>query len=350
MKLPKITKLRSGNYRMQLQIGGVRTSITDTSIAKVKQRAKELIAQGEMNARDPTTVGEAIDKYIKFKSPKLSPSTITGYHKLRRTGLQCIMDRRLDKLTQMDVDNAVMADLEAGYNAKTIRNAHGLLSATLKRYRPHFILNTDLPEKDPTNINIPTEAQLMAIWKEAQKPEYDPQVYVCILLASWIGLRMSEILALRFENINNGYLYVSRAKVASENGAVIKEPKTKSGIRRIKISTELSDIILALPHDSDSEEIIRLYRSTINKKFVKICENINVPHFRIHDLRHFSASEALSLNVPNKYQMRRMGHKTENMLKNVYQHVMADKEDAFADIIDAHMLDLLAHVNAHEKI
>ena len=61
---------------------------------------------------------------------------------------------------------------------------------------------------------------------------------------------------------------------------------------------------------------------------------------RIHDLRHFSASEALSLNIPNKYQMRRMGHKTENMLVNVYQHVMADKEDSYADIIDAHMLTL----------
>jgi integrase len=31
-------------------------------------------------------------------------------------------------------------------------------------------------------------------------------------------------------------------------------------------------------------------------------------------------------NVPDKYAMKRMGHATDNMLKNVYQHII-DKKD-----------------------
>ena len=32
-----------------------------------------------------------------------------------------------------------------------------------------------------------------------------------------------------------------------------------------------------------------------------------------------------------------MGHKTDNMLKNVYQHTMKEKEDYFANTIDNRM-------------
>ena len=43
---------------------------------------------------------------------------------------------------------------------------------------------------------------------------------------------------------------------------------------------------------------------------------------------------AMSVGVPNTYNQRRMGHKTDNMLKNVYLHTMRSKEDHYADMID----------------
>jgi len=36
----------------------------------------------------------------------------------------------------------------------------------------------------------------------------------------------------------------------------------------------------------------------------------------------------LSLNIPDKYAMERMGHATNNMLKTVYQHTMQKKENS----------------------
>ena len=71
-----------------------------------------------------------------------------------------------------------------------------------------------------------------------------------------------------------------------------------------------------------------------HKRFLR---NAELPNIRFHDLRHFAASEAHSLGVPDKYQMKRMGHKTDNMLKNVYQHTMKDKETFFSNTIDDHM-------------
>ena len=52
------------------------------------------------------------------------------------------------------------------------------------------------------------------------------------------------------------------------------------------------------------------------------------------------------LNVPNKYAQKRMGHATDNMLKNVYQHTMRSKEDEYAHRINDYFESKL-HTNLH---
>ena len=76
---------------------------------------------------------------------------------------------------------------------------------------------------------------------------------------------------------------------------------------------------------------------TIHKNFKRICKKAGVEPCRFHDLRHFMASEGHALGIPNKYLMKRMGHKTENMLQNVYQHTISDVADEFDALIDEKM-------------
>jgi len=354
MKLPKMKKLPSGTWRMQLQLEGERFSITDKDPKVVKQKARDIVGGNGPEKRIGVTVGESIDKYIAYREPRLSPSTIYGYMKYRRLYLQSIMDIDLNLLTQKQIDDAIMQDEENGLSPKTVKNAHGLLTATLKKYRPKFHADSSLPEKEDKEPLIPTEDDLKKIWAEAMKDIYEPHIFVAILLASWIGLRMSEILAIRFSDLDGMHANIKQAMVAGKNGDVIKGPKTKAGWRRIKFPKELIDLIDALPNKSDDAYIVPCHRATVNRRFNTICDRAGVPRCRMHDLRHFSASEALSLNIPNKYQMKRMGHKTDIMLKTVYQHVMRDKEDGFADILDNQMSiiyfnALTSHAASHEK-
>ena len=54
-------------------------------------------------------------------------------------------------------------------------------------------------------------------------------------------------------------------------------------------------------------------------------------------MRHYNASVMLALNVPDKYAMERMGHRTNHMLKNVYQHTIIEKQKEIGDKINEYM-------------
>ena len=52
----------------------------------------------------------------------------------------------------------------------------------------------------------------------------------------------------------------------------------------------------------------------------------NLPHFRMHDLRHYSASILHAIGIPDQYIMARGGWKTDNVMKRVYRDTLSDVE------------------------
>ena len=257
------------------------------------------------------------------------------------------MDINLSDLTQADVQMAVSEDSRKGKSPKTIRNAHGLLAAVIDEYRPTFILKTSLPQKEKTEMRILSEEEMSKVLYFAKGTLYE----LPILLACWLGLRMSEIRGLKYSDISDGRIHIQRAVVSGPDGDVEKGTKTTSGDRWIKLPTTIESLINFQGRNSEDDYIVPYADISIYRNFIKICEEAGVEPCRFHDLRHFAASEAHALGVPDKYAMKRMGHKTDNMLKNVYLHTIKDKEDEFSDLIDRKMENLYnsAHENAHKS-
>ncbi len=335
MKIPKAKKLPSGNWRIQIMVNGKRYSITDPDPKICKQKAKELYAGLDIETNiTPLTVGDAIDRYIESQTGTLSPSTIGVYKRYRKSYLQTLMPCHLKDLSSDLVQSAISTDSKNGKSPKTIRNAYGLLTATLKVFRPKFKPEIKLPQKAKYELEIPTEAEMKKIWAGSKGSKYE----LPILLASWLGLRMSEIRGLRFDDLNGNQLHIQRAIVRTGSGDAVKGTKSFSGDRYITCPEKIVSMIHA---QSGKDDYICPYsESGIYNYFSRLCEREGVQHYRFHDLRHFAASEAHSLGIPNKYQMKRMGHKTDDMLKKVYQHTIRDKEDHFSEIIDAQMNSL----------
>ncbi|MCC8078769.1 MAG: site-specific integrase [Oscillospiraceae bacterium] len=339
MKTPAPKKLPSGAYRVQVMVDGKRVSITDADPKVAVAKAMSMKAKLAEASKAPPriTVGEAIDRYIESKDGVLSPSTVAGYKRLRKSALPDLMDVRLSDLTQERIQRAVNK-MAKEKSPKYVHNAHGLLSATLAEFKPEMKLRTTLPQKQHYDILVPSDEDLVKIFRVAKGTEME----LPILLAAWLGLRASEVRGITWDCINGDVLHIKQAIVQGENGPVLKGTKTYSGDRKLQLPPYILSLIEAIP--KEREYLVPLSGATIYKRFSRICEKAGVPHFRFHDLRHSNASIMLALGVPDKYSMKRMGHATNNMLKTVYQHTFKSKEEEVADIVDSHFEELMSEI------
>lgn len=337
MKLAQPKKLPSGRWYIQVMVDGHRRGQAfDTEkeavywAASIKTRAKE----AERSPRN-MTVETAVDRYIESKDAILSPSTIKGYRQVKDNLMGSIALVKIGDLTQEKIQRWVNS-LAKEKSSKTVSNAHGLLSAVLKEYRPSMVLRTTLPQKVKPDIQIPSEAELKAILATAKGTKYE----IPIVLAVWLGLRQSEILGLTWDCIDGDTLHIRRAIVMGEDGPVEKGTKTYSGTRALHLPEYLKELLEAAPHRG--EHIVRMSGKAIYSGFSRVCEKAGVSHYRFHDLRHANASIMLASGIPDKYSMKRMGHATNNMLKTTYQHVIKEREAEYDRQIDTYFKDLLA--------
>jgi len=346
IKIPEPKKLPSGKWRVQFQLEGKRYSVTDETRAKARAKAEKLYidlkAGIEKEKRTPLTVGKAMTKYIDSQKGVLSPATIAGYQNIRKNHLKSLMGINVSDLTALDIQKAISEEASDGKSPKSIRNYSALLSKVLKTYRPKFQYDISLPQKEKYEARIPSEQDLVKILKVAKGSKYE----LPILLASWLGLRASEIRGIKYSDIQNGRIHIQRAIVQGNEGAAEKLPKTEAGDRWILLPEEISKLIPVLPEGAEDRYICPIRQNVLLKAFHRCCREAGVEEFRFHDLRHFQASEAHSLGIPDKYVMKRMGHATDNMLKTVYEHTMTDKVDSFNSAIDTHMALLLASMKA----
>ena len=74
--------------------------------------------------------------------------------------------------------------------------------------------------------------------------------------------------------------------------------------------------------------------------FGRLLKRINIPHFRFHDLRHYSASVQHAMGIPDAYIMERGGWGNDAVLKNVYRHTMEEQKKRMADKANAYFSNL----------
>lgn len=69
----------------------------------------------------------------------------------------------------------------------------------------------------------------------------------------------------------------------------------------------------------------------ISYQFRKGLEKNDIPHFRFHDLRHYSASIRHALVIPDAYIMEEGGWCSDKVLKAVYRHAMSNRKKEMSD-------------------
>ena len=339
--MAKIEKLPSGSYRIRVydKTTGSRKSFTADTKAEVKLLAAEW-ENGIKEKAKPRklTLDEAVKEYIESKENVLSPSTVRGYEIIRRNALGDLGKMLISDITEKDLQKWVNKNAKR-YKPKGVKNQFGLITATLRQNKIDLDLRSiKLPEVQKYEPNIPTEQEIAQILTIVEGTNVELPVTIAVTL----GLRQSEIAALKWSDYDGEFLFVHAAKVPDKNNKLIEKDTTKS-----KASTRLLEVDAVLKQRLDRAERTSEYISTMQpnsvlKRFQQLCEQNGLPHFTMHGQRHGNASLMLAQGVPDKYAMERLGQSSPNMIKNVYQHLYDSKKkeiaqtmsDTFSSILD----------------
>lgn len=337
MKVPAPRKLPSGNWFVQLRLGGESISITEASERECKRRAMLVKAEylaGKRERKDGKlpTLSEAIDQYIASKSNILSPSTIRGYRVIQRNRFKALMSRPLSEIGEADWVSACNEEA-ALCSAKTLVNAWRFLVSVVKAVTKKSLPEVTLPQIVPNERPFLDAAQIKIFLSAIQGNEY--KVPMLLALSS---LRYSEILGLTWENIdlNRRRIHVKGAMVLSEHGELVRkaENKNRSSTRYVPIlMDELYQALIKVRKDQGP--VVSMPYGKLRKEVNVVCKEAGLPLVGVHGLRHSFASLAYHLGVPEKITMEIGGWSDNQTMRKIYTHIaqsdMQRYQDQFKD-------------------
>ena len=235
-----------------------------------------------------------------------------------------------DKILNAWIDSLI----EEGYSPKSIRNIWFLVRPSLIGILPKsrvIDFNVTLPNLEKRKVEVPTEADIYKLLAYLRQNDY--QFYCAVLLAAFGTLRRSELCALTADDIDRerNVISVNKALVEHYNGGyVLKGTKTEMSEREVEVP---AFVINALPEEG---KIIDVLPAWITEHFGQTLKKLNIPRFRFHDLRHYSASIMNELGASTESIMRRGGWSSDHCLKQHYLGNMSEYDKIFTDKLNAH--------------
>lgn len=314
----KIEKLPSGSYRIRKMYKGKMYSVIFEHKPTQKEAMQAMATELDKVQEKHTSITFRIacEKYIESKGNVLSPSTIRGYYTIIRQISDPFLSKNMHDITALDVQLEINR-IALKCSPKTVRNHHGFISAVLGVFCPNLRLTTTLPQKVKSEPYTPSQEDVKRILATIKDTPYE----IPITLACY-GMRRSEICALEPTDINEDVVTINKALVMNEfKEWVVKTTKTTESTRSIIIPMELANKIRKQGY------VYKGHPNQLVKYLDKTEKELNIPHFSLHKLRHYFASEMSALGVPEADILRLGGWETDHVMKYVYRHSMIDKEE-----------------------
>ena len=222
-----------------------------------------------------------------------------------------------------------------GLSANSVNSVISVLQNSLKTanmlcytktYVADKIIRPKTTEKQVECFSLSEQKKIEAYCMQSKKKKL-----YGIVICLYTGLRIGELLALKFSDIdfNKSIMYISKTCHDSPNGRIIETPKTNSSNRIIPLPKQFLGLIKELKRDSHSEYLIadldkpvavRSYQRT----FELLLKRLHIQHKGFHSLRHTFATRALECGMDVKTLSELLGHKNTSITLNRYVHSMLE--------------------------
>lgn len=246
-----------------------------------------------------------------------------------------------DKLTNGRLDNS------GPLSSKTVRDIYTILKSIIKYGENEYhlggiALNTVLPKKRVAECKILTPAEQYVLetylWEDPHHPRK-----AGLLLCMYTGLRLGEICALRWQDIewNTCFLTVKHTlqripvtdnKNSEKTCLLLDSPKSSASVRTIPLSPPIVTLLKKLKAGAAPDTYVLSNRSDCIEPrnyqyfFHKTLEILKLRKVNFHILRHTFASRCVEAGFDVKTLSEILGHSNTEITLSYYIHTSMDNK------------------------
>ncbi|EFH90812.1 tyrosine-type recombinase/integrase [Ktedonobacter racemifer] len=338
--------------------GNTRKEVQDKVRAALNEKERGTLATGP-NPLLKDYLPEWLETVCK--PPYRAPQTYISYRSvISKHLIPEIGHLKIRNLTARHIQNLYTKKIREGAKPATIEQMQKVLSGSLNSALQWEMVSTNVASKITTlkgeqrEILPLTEEEAKVLLETARGHRLEGM----ILLGVTLGLRLGEITALKWKNIDldahtlTVKLTVSHVPSMSH---VEKDPKTRASRRKIDLPNAVVQT-LRQHYDEQKAEAEKMglslsewnpkglvflnkrrgymYAGQTRKEFYAILAQAGLPKMHFHDLRHSAATILLVKGVHPKMVQELLGHSSIVMTMNIYSHVMPSMRKEVAGIMD----------------
>jgi len=305
--------------------------------------------------RTGATFSEAASEWLRYSEQERAckPTTVTDYGNMVRVLNRTFGDRPIESITAESVERwkaAFMAERKRSNRTlqKYLIVLHGVFKRAMKVYGlPRNPLDTvERPRlARRAGIDVFSGEEVMALVRAAD----NDQDGILYLTAAFTGLRLGELLALRWEDVD----FKADAIRVRRNWTAGKEGTPKSGRgRAVPMMDEVAQALARLGQrkrfTGDQDLVFcdalgrHLAYKSLSERYKAALERAGLRRLRFHDLRHTFGTHAIRAADPREV-MEWMGHAdiqtTQKYLaykprKDAAKRLAGAFRDAGPDVVD----------------
>jgi integrase len=365
-----------GVWQLRLEVDGkvhTRTVHGSEALADLELATMRVASgNGTLDVVDTSVkVGQLVTRWIEWRAPNLSPTTIAGYRKIISNYLE---PAALWKMAASDVRLSHLDSLYAELLSRrtrrgtplsptTVRGVHNLISAVYRQAVKWEVVAVS-PAKGATppsarshKIQPPTVEEIARALDAL-----DGTLRLFVLLSAVLGTRRGETVALQWRDfdLEARTVTVSRAAVEDESGAVLIKGTKTDRIRKLAIDdvtvdalrehlerqtvtatkalTEIAGESFLFSTSATLDRPWRPQHATMMWSRTRMRKQVNLPTVRLHDLRHAMVTRLLAAGVDVRTVAERAGHMNPTMTLRVYAHFVPERDREAAELLGVGLL------------
>lgn len=314
-------------------------------------RKIDAIRKSKYSCTSSYTIKQIFNEWYKSISHKVKESTLSNYrvkalkHVLPDFGDVCISSFNSQYIYTF-IENKQKDGLSNRYISDIIVLIKSIFKYACDNYNIcNPLSNVSLPRKKNAEIRLLEENETDKLKKYIFKNQN--RTTMCIALSLSTGLRIGELCALQWEDIDlkkrimTVRKTIQRISCHDENKKtklVITEPKSDTSNRTIPIPDFMIEFLENF--QGNKKEYILSGKNkaieprTMQYRFANILKNVNLPSIHFHALRHMFASNCIKAGFDVKALSEILGHSNVEITLNRYVHSSFEQKTKYMNMLE----------------